>query len=85
MQTYSISRLTPESPRLLLTKGQVDRATTIIHRSRRINGKDETRQELHDELTAISEKIREEKVYGIVTLFKSTRLALYTGLLSIIW
>jgi len=78
--------LTPESPRLLLAQGKVDKATDILRQSRRINGvKNESRKELQAELTSISEKISEDKVYGVVTLFKSQKPALYTVLLSIIW
>ena len=64
----------------------MDRATNILRRSQRINGvKNESRKELHDTLTKISEKISEEKVYGVFTLFKSKKPALYTVLLSVIW
>ena len=78
--------LTPESPRLLLTKKKVDEAEEIIAKVQHYNGvKNVNRNELHKELTKISESVCEEKVLGIISLFKSKRLALYTVLLSITW
>ena len=77
--------LTPESPRLLLTKRKVDKAFKIISNARKWNGCKDDPKELYEELQSISDAICEEKVYGVVTLFKAKRLALYTLLLSIIW
>jgi hypothetical protein len=69
----------------MLTQGKVDRGEKIISNIRKINGHKDNKEELRSELEAISEKISDEKVFGMVTLFKSRRLALYTVLLSIIW
>ena len=77
--------LTPESPRLLLTKRKVDKAFKIISNARKWNGCKDDPKELYEELQSISDAICEEKVYGVVTLFKAKRLAFYTLLLSIIW
>jgi len=77
--------LTPESPRLLLTKRKVDKAFKIISNARKWNGCKDDPKELYEELQTISDAICEEKVYGVVTLFKAKRLAFYTLLLSIIW
>ena len=78
--------LCPESPRLLLTQKKVDKAEEIIANVQKWNGvKNVNRIELHRELTKISEMVCEEKVMGVISLFKSRRLALYTVLLSITW
>ena len=64
----------------------MEKATEIIYKALKINGqKDMSKEVLHGELCAISRQISEEKVYGVVSLFKSKRLALYTVLLSITW
>ena len=74
------------SPSLLLTKRKVDQAHKVLSTVRKWNGwKDYDSEALKEELQNISNKICETKVYGVVTLFKSKRLALYTVLLSIIW
>ena len=77
--------LTPESPRLLLTKKKVDEATKIVSQVHKYNGVKMNEKDLKDELAQISECVCEEKVLGVISLFKSRRLALYTVLLSITW
>ena len=77
--------LSPESPRLLLTKRKVDEAFKIVSKIHYYNGVDMNEKELRDELTKISQSVCEEKVLGVISLFKSRRLALYTVLLSITW
>ena len=77
-------RLTPESPRLLLTQGKVDKAGNIIHNIIKFNKK-EVPDNLDKELEDINKEISEEQMFGILTLFKTKRMAYHTFLMCITW
>jgi hypothetical protein len=76
--------LTPESPRLLLTQGKVDKADKIIRNIIKVNKK-EVPDHFDEELEDIAKVISEEKTFGVLTLFKHKRMAFYTCLMCIIW
>ncbi len=66
------SRLSPESPRLLLTQGKVDKAEQIIRGIKKWNGEDPG-ENLREELEQISREISGEEKAGIFSLFSSSR------------
>ena len=80
----NVFRLTPESPRLLLTQGKVDKAEKIIRNIITTNG-EKIPDNIEEQLQEIAEDISEEKVYGVLSLFKHKRLAFYTCLMCITW
>ena len=77
-------RLTPESPRLLLTQGKVNKAGNIIRRIIKTN-KREVQDNFDKELEDIAKEISEEQMFGILTLFKTKRMAYHTLLMCITW
>ena len=81
---YSLPRLTPESPRLLLTQGKVEKSSQIIRQIIRTNKK-EAPENLDKELEDIAKQISEEQILGLLTLFKRKRMALFTVLMCITW
>ncbi len=78
------NRLSPESPRLLLTKGKVAEAEKIIRTIKRING-EEVPEDFTQQLQEISAEISGEKRAGVFTLFSSRRMAIITFLFAITW
>ena len=77
-------RLTPESPRLLLTQGKVEKAGKIIRKIIKVNKK-EIPDHFDTELKDIAKEISEEQTFGVLTLFKTKRMSYYTFLMSITW
>ena len=77
-------RLSPESPRLLLTKRKVDEAEKVLRTIKRIN-KEEVPDNFRQELESISNEIASEKNYGASSIFKSKRMMYILLLLGISW
>ena len=77
-------RLTPESPRLLLTLGKVTEAEAVIRKIKHIN-MDEIPDDLHDQLVAISKVISSPKKSKFKSVFKSRRLDFNLVMMSVVW
>ena len=76
-------RLSPESPRLLLTKGKIDEAEKIIRRIKKTNN-EEIAEDFRSKLEEISESIGGgQKDFGVSSIFKSAYMTYILFLLSI--
>ncbi len=77
-------RISPESPRLLLTQGKVERAEGIIRHIKTVN-KQKIPGDFRKELEKISSEISGEEAAGILTLMSSMRMVNITVLFAITW
>ena len=79
------SRLSPESPRLLLTQGKVDQAYDIVAKIKDINKEEVNEEELYNNLQSISEEMAKDEKAGILNLFSSRKMIWIVFLFSMTW
>ena len=77
-------RLTPESPRLLLTLGKVEEAEKVIRKIKKMNN-DEISEDLHEELVGISKAISSPKKSKVKSVMASKRLTFTLLMCALVW
>ena len=77
--------LSPESPRILLTQGKLEKAKEIVTQIKSINGEDFTEDKLESDLKVISEELTQQEQIGVIGLLKSRKMLRLIFLFCITW
>ena len=77
--------MAPESPRLLLTQGKVDRAYDIVRKIKLVNKEVVDEEKLAATLQEISYEMTKDEKAGLINLFSSRKMIWIVFLFSMTW
>ena len=77
--------MAPESPRLLLTQGKVDRAYDIVRKIKLVNKEVVDEEKLAATLQEISYEMTKDEKAGLINLFSSKKMIWIVFLFSMTW
>lgn len=77
--------LSPESPRILLSQGKLEKARKIVAQIKTVNGDEFSDEKLEADLKLISEDLAHEEQIGVYGLVKSRKMLQLMFLFCITW